>query len=70
MFTSGTMRPRASITRLPLTTWFIDSEKSTSANTCLRSRPTSHSFTSFNLPAAYMPPMSAPIDVPATDVMS
>ena len=69
IFTSGTISFRASITLMPFTRWLRLKEKSTNENICFLLSPNIHFFTSLSLPAAYIPPISDPMEQPATEVM-
>ena len=69
MFMSGTTSIMAAMMRSPFMIWLRLNEKSISEMTFRRSMVFIHALKSSSLPAAYMPPTSAPMEVPATEVI-
>ena len=67
---SGMISLKIPITFSPFTRWSGPMEISASASIRFRSRANARSFTCSSLPAANMPPIRAPIEVPATDAIS
>lgn len=68
--TSGTNSFIASITRSPLTSPSVLNAKSTRLKTLYLSSARIHSLNGSRYPEAYTPPTSAPIEVPATALIS
>ena len=68
--TSGTSSFIASITRSPLTSPSVLNAKSTRLKTLYLSSARIHSLNGSRYPEAYTPPTSAPIEVPATALIS
>ena len=69
MGVSGTISLSVRITLSPLSSELVLRVKSSKLTTSRRVSENSHSFTSANWPKQYIPPMSEPMEAPATAVM-